>query len=52
MNSRYFSEEHDLFRKSLQDFLQKEVVPHIEKWEETGTIERFICQKTENEQSI
>lgn len=45
MNSRYFSEEHDLFRKSLQDFLQKEVVPHIEKWEETGTIERFIWKK-------
>ncbi len=45
MNSAYFSEEHDLFRKSLQDFLQKEVVPHIEKWEETGTIERFIWKK-------
>ncbi|AWI25617.1 acyl-CoA dehydrogenase family protein [Flavobacterium pallidum] len=45
MNSMYFSEEHDLFRKSLQDFLQKEVVPHIEKWEATGTIERFIWKK-------
>lgn len=45
MNSRYFSEEHDSFRKSLQDFLQKEVVPHIEKWEATGTIERFIWKK-------
>jgi len=33
MNSMYFTEEHELFRKSLQDFLQKEVVPHIEKWE-------------------
>lgn len=41
----YFTEEHQLFRKSLQDFLQKEVVPHIEKWEETGTIERFIWKK-------
>ena len=45
MNSVYFSEEHDLFRKSLKDFLQKEVVPHIEKWEKTGTIERFIWEK-------
>jgi alkylation response protein AidB-like acyl-CoA dehydrogenase len=25
--------------------LQKEVVPHIEKWEKTGTIERFIWKK-------
>jgi len=45
MNSIYFTEEHELFRKSLQNFLQKEVVPHIEKWEKTGTIERFIWKK-------
>ncbi|WAC03327.1 acyl-CoA dehydrogenase family protein [Lacinutrix neustonica] len=45
MNSRYFTEEHQLFRKSLQDFLQKEVVPHINKWEKTGDIERFIWEK-------
>jgi len=41
----YFTEEHELFRKSLKDFLQKEVVPHINKWEETGTVERFIWKK-------
>ena len=45
MNSMYFTEEHELFRKSFQEFLQKEVVPHIEKWEKTGTIERFIWEK-------
>ncbi|MFD2585459.1 acyl-CoA dehydrogenase family protein [Croceitalea marina] len=45
MNSMYFTEEHQLFRESLKDFLQKEVVPHIDKWEETGTIERFIWKK-------
>lgn len=45
MNSSYFTEEHELFRASLKDFLQKEVVPHIEKWEKTGTIERFIWKK-------
>ena len=42
MNDMYFTEEHQLFRKSLQDFLQKEVVPHIEKWESSGSIDRFI----------
>jgi alkylation response protein AidB-like acyl-CoA dehydrogenase len=41
----YFTEEHQLFRKSLSDFLKKEVVPHIDKWEKTGTIERFIWEK-------
>jgi alkylation response protein AidB-like acyl-CoA dehydrogenase len=45
MNGMYFTEEHQLFRESLKDFLQKEVVPHLEKWEETGTIEPFIWQK-------
>jgi len=41
----YFTEEHELFRKSFQDFLQKEVVPHIDNWEKSGTIERFIWKK-------
>lgn len=45
MSSIYFTEEHELFRKSFKDFLQIEVVPHIEKWEKTGTIERFIWKK-------
>ena len=45
MNDMYFTEEHQLFRKSLQDFLQKEVVPHIEKWEKYGSIDRFIWEK-------
>lgn len=41
----YFTEEHDFFRKTFRDFLQKEVAPHINKWEETGTIDRFIWKK-------
>ncbi|MDW5290531.1 acyl-CoA dehydrogenase family protein [Formosa sp. PL04] len=45
MNTMYFTEEHDLFRASLQAFLKKEVVPHIDKWEKTGTIDRFIWKK-------
>ena len=45
MNSMYFTEEHIAFRKSFQDFLQKEVVPHIDKWEKEGSIERFIWKK-------
>jgi acyl-CoA dehydrogenase len=45
MNSSYFSEEHQLFRQSLRDFLHSEVVPHIEKWEREGSIERFIWKK-------
>ncbi|MDT7827826.1 acyl-CoA dehydrogenase family protein [Pricia sp. S334] len=45
MQSMYFTEEHGLFRESLKDFLQKEVVPHVEKWEASGQIEDFIWEK-------
>uniref|UniRef100_UPI004047E940 acyl-CoA dehydrogenase family protein n=1 Tax=Polaribacter sp. TaxID=1920175 RepID=UPI004047E940 len=45
MNDMYFTEEHEAFRQSFKDFLQKEVKPHIEKWEATGTIDRFIWKK-------
>ncbi len=45
MNNMYFTEEHNLFRKSLQDFLKKEVVPNIDTWEKTGTIDRSIWKK-------
>ncbi|OWP84860.1 acyl-CoA dehydrogenase [Flavobacterium davisii] len=45
MNSIYFTEDHQLFRQSFRDFLQKEVVSYIEKWEKEGTIERFIWKK-------
>lgn len=45
MNSMYFTEEHELFRQSLREFLKKEVTPHIEKWEKTGDIDRFIWEK-------
>ncbi len=45
MSGMYFTEEHNLFRESLREFLQKEVAPHIDKWEETGNIERFIWKK-------
>ncbi|WP_159950833.1 acyl-CoA dehydrogenase family protein [Polaribacter septentrionalilitoris] len=45
MNSMYFTEEHEIFRASFKEFLQKEVVPHINKWEKDGEIERFIWKK-------
>ena len=45
MNSMYFTEEHSAFRESFREFLKKEVKPHIDKWEETGTIDRFIWEK-------
>jgi alkylation response protein AidB-like acyl-CoA dehydrogenase len=45
MYSKYFTEEHHAFRQSFRDFLNKEAVPHIERWEETGQIDREIFEK-------
>jgi len=45
MGTSYFTEEHDAFRESFREFLQREVVPHIDKWEKDGKIERFIWEK-------
>ena len=41
----YFTEEHEAFRESFKEFLQKEVTPYIDKWEKEGTVERFIWKK-------
>ncbi len=41
----YFSEEHKFFREGFRSFLKKEVVPHIDTWEESGKIDRFIWNR-------
>ena len=45
MHESYFSEEHNLFREGLRTFLSKEVVPHLDQWEEEGKIPREIWKK-------
>ena len=45
MNSMYFTEEHEAFRSSFRDFLQKEVVPNVNKWEKDGFIDKNIWKK-------
>jgi citronellyl-CoA dehydrogenase len=32
-----FTEEHHMFRKTLRDFVEREINPHAEEWEEAGT---------------
>ena len=41
----YFTNEHDLFRESLRDFLNKEVKGNIEKWEFDQKIPKEIWKK-------
>jgi len=40
-----FDTEHDLFRESFRQFLRAEVVPHCERWEETGLVDRELYAK-------
>ncbi|MDO9112058.1 MAG: acyl-CoA dehydrogenase family protein [Desulfatirhabdiaceae bacterium] len=34
----YFNRDHDLVRKSVRDFVNKEINPHVDAWEEAGMI--------------
>ena len=44
-NSIYFSEEHDMFRDQLRRFIEAEIVPNGEKWEEEGTTPREVLRR-------
>ena len=41
----YFSKAHDMVRKSVRDFIRKEVLPFIDDWEEAGEFPREIYKK-------
>ena len=41
----HFSEEHEMFRKSLRDFLKREVKPNLNQWEKDGKIPKEIWKK-------
>ncbi len=45
MYQQYFTEEHNLFREGFRNFLQQEVVPHVDKWEAEGKIGAEIWKK-------
>ena len=45
MNIVPYSEEHRIFRESFRRFLEKEIVPHVESWEEDGIVPRWAWKK-------
>ncbi|WP_163102940.1 acyl-CoA dehydrogenase family protein [Peribacillus alkalitolerans] len=45
MKHPYLTEDHDIFRKSLRKFLDKEAYPFYEQWEEDRIIPRSFWQK-------
>lgn len=40
-----YTDEHRIFRQSLRKFLEKEITPHAEEWEEAGIVPREAWRK-------
>lgn len=40
-----FSEEHELFRESVRRFMERELAPHHDAWEEAGEVPRWAWKK-------
>jgi acyl-CoA dehydrogenase len=45
MEILHYTEEHRIFRDSLRRFLEKEITPHVEEWEEAGIVPRAAWKK-------
>ncbi|MEH6993788.1 acyl-CoA dehydrogenase family protein [Neobacillus drentensis] len=45
MSHWIFTEEHQMFRKAVRSFLEKEVVPNIEQWEKDGETPRSLFKR-------
>ncbi len=47
MTSRYpyFTEEHEMFRKTVRDFVQKELAPHAEEWDKAEEFPREVFRR-------
>ena len=42
---RHFTEDHELFRKSVRAFVEQEIAPHAEAWDEAGEIPRALFRR-------
>jgi len=40
-----YKEEHKIFRESLRKFIDREVIPYVEEWEETGIVPKSAWKK-------
>jgi len=42
---KIFNEQHEMFRQAVRSFVEKEVEPHIDEWEQAGQIPKSIWPK-------
>lgn len=45
VRSQYFNETHALIRNTVRRFVEKEILPFVEEWEEAGSFPRELYQK-------
>lgn len=45
MSHWIFTEEHDLFRKTVKKFVEKEITPYVEQWEKDGEVPRSVFRR-------
>jgi alkylation response protein AidB-like acyl-CoA dehydrogenase len=45
MTRSLFDETHELFRKTVAGFLEKEAVPHLSEWNKAGIVDRSLFAK-------
>jgi acyl-CoA dehydrogenase len=43
--SAFFSPEHEMLRKTVRAFVEREVAPHVDEWEEAGRIPRAFWRR-------
>ncbi|MBI5014559.1 MAG: acyl-CoA dehydrogenase family protein [Deltaproteobacteria bacterium] len=40
-----YEQEHNIFREAFRRFVEKEITPHVDEWEEAGVVSRDIWKK-------
>ncbi len=43
--SRYFTEEHEMFREQVRNFVNKEISPHIDQWEQEELFPKSLYRR-------
>src|SRR5215510_6878777 len=45
MSTTIYKHEHELFRKTVNGFIDREIAPHYEQWEQQGQVSREVWRK-------
>ena len=43
--SLYYDESHEAFRQTARRFVEKEIIPHVDEWDEAGGFPRELYKK-------